>query len=133
MVSEGLTMSESVSDYVGHGQLPAPDIGLAVPWYTETLGFKLLNANAECAWLKLPRGPLLYLRRAAACSAVSRLSRDGLPMPAFMFMTRDIHPLKERLESSQATIRWFRDEGFGWTIQFTDPFGNELGAYQSKS
>ncbi len=123
-------MSEALLEKVDHVQLPVNDIDQAVKWYTNTLGFEPLNQMPHCAWVKLNEGPVLMFHLAPASSIVRWLTNDAFPMPAFMFLTKNINLLKERLEAVNATIRFFQDEGFGWVIKFTDPFGNELGAYQ---
>jgi len=125
-------MSESVLEYVDHVQLPVPDIRQAVQWYADTLGFQPLNQFPDCAWVRLAGGPVLMFHLAPPSSIVRWMSKDQFPMPAFMLLTKNIRLLKERLEHADACIRMFQDEGFGWVIKFTDPFGNELGAYEPK-
>ncbi|MES7204607.1 hypothetical protein U6Q21_12605, partial [Cutibacterium acnes] len=81
---------------------------------------------------KFNSGPVLMLHYSTKNHQTLWLSEDDFPMPSFMFLTKNIDLLHSTLLSKEAKIRLYEDHGFGWVIKFTDPFGNELGAYQPK-
>ena len=113
---------------VDHVQLPVRDLKQATEWYSKVLGLEIMSLG----WLKFGSGPVLMLHETDKDTKVSWLSRDDFPMPAFMFLTRDIKKLHEVLIANNIFIRMFQDEGFGWVIKFVDSDGNELGAYEPK-
>jgi len=111
---------------VDHVQLPVSNLEKATEWYSNVLGLEIMSLG----WLKFDEGPLLMLHQSSKDTNVSWLSEEDFPMPAFMFLTKDIKKLFETLNENKTIIRKYQDEGFGWVIKFVDPFGNELGAYQ---
>ncbi|CAH1211359.1 VOC family protein [Paenibacillus sp. JJ-223] len=111
---------------VDHVQLPVSNLEKATEWYSNVLGLEIMSLG----WLKFGEGPLLMLHYSSKDTNVSWLSEEDFPMPAFMFLTKDIKKLFETLKENKTIIRMYQDEGFGWVIKFVDPFGNELGAYQ---
>ncbi|MED5016571.1 VOC family protein [Paenibacillus chibensis] len=113
---------------VDHVQLPVNNLEKATDWYSSVLGLEIMSLG----WLKFGEGPLLMLHQSSKNTKVSWLSEEDFPMPAFMFLTKDIQKLFETLNENKTFIRKYQDEGFGWVIKFVDPFGNELGAYQPK-
>ena len=117
---------------VDHVQLPVNDIDGAVSWYKEVLGLEVLTVYPHAAWLKFSSGPVLMLHFSTKNDKTQWLSDDGFPMPSFMFLTKHIELLHSTLKTHEVKIRQYEDHGFGWVIKFTDPFGNELGAYQPK-
>ncbi|WP_405155807.1 VOC family protein [Paenibacillus sp. FSL K6-0108] len=117
---------------VDHVQIPVKDVDQAVGWYSEVLGLEPLIVYPHAAWLKFNSGPLLMLHLSSKNDKTLWLSNDGFPMPSFMFLTKDIELLHTTLQSHDVKIRLYEDHGFGWVIKFTDPFGNELGAFQPK-
>lgn len=117
---------------VDHVQLPVNDIDAAVKWYKDVLGLDIITVYPHAAWLKFRSGPVLMLHFSTKNDKTRWLSEDGFPMPSFMFLTKDIELLHSALQVHEVKIRQYEDHGFGWVIKFTDPFGNELGAYQPK-
>jgi len=117
---------------VDHVQLPVTDINKAVSWYSEVLGLEAVTVYPHAAWLTFNSGPLLMLHFSTKNEKTLWLSEDGFPMPAFMFLTKDIKSLHANLQQHKAHIRQYEDHGFGWVIKFVDPFGNELGAFEPK-
>lgn len=115
-------------EYVDHVQLPVNDIEKATEWYANVLGLEVMAPG----WLKFGQGPLLMLHYSSKNTKVSWLSEDDFPMPAFMFLTKNIKTLHAALTENNTFIRMYQDEGFGWVIKFVDPYGNELGAYEPK-
>jgi len=111
---------------VDHIQLPVNNLEKATEWYSNLLGLEIMYLG----WLKFDEVPVLMLHQSSKDTKVSWLSEEDFPMPAFMFLTKDINKLFKTLNENKTIIRMFQDEGFGWVIKFVDPFGNELGAYQ---
>jgi catechol 2,3-dioxygenase-like lactoylglutathione lyase family enzyme len=118
-------------EYVDHVQLPVNNIEKATEWYSKVLGLEILSIHSNStAWLKFGEGPVLMLYYSSKETKISSLSEEEFPMPAFMFLTKNIKKLNEILYENKTLIRMYRTEGYGWVIKFVDPFGNELGAYQ---
>ncbi|MFK7697764.1 VOC family protein [Paenibacillus sp. HJGM_3] len=119
---------DKLIEYVDHVQLPVNDIAKGTEWYSKVLGLEVMAQG----WLKFGQGPLLMLHRSSKDTKVAWLSEDDFPMPAFMFLTKNIKALHATLTENNTLIRIYQEEDFGWVIKFVDPFGNELGAYEPK-
>lgn len=125
----GITETQNkLIECVDHVQLPVNDIEKGTEWYSKMLGLEVMAPG----WLKFDRGPLLMLHPSSKDTKVSWLAEDNFPMPAFMFLTKNMKALHAALTKNNTRIRMYQDEGFGWVIKFVDPFGNELGAYEPK-
>ncbi|RKN85772.1 VOC family protein [Paenibacillus ginsengarvi] len=128
-INNGATRTKNrLIEYVDHVQLPVNNIEKGTEWYSRVLGLEVMAPG----WLKFAQGPLLMLHHSSKDTKVSWLSEDDFPMPAFMFLTKNIEALHAALTDNNSMIRMYQDEGFGWVIKFVDPFGNELGAYAPK-
>ncbi|MFD1956028.1 VOC family protein [Paenibacillus thailandensis] len=56
-------MKSSISNEIVQLYLPVTDIRRSVDWYVKTLGFQVIWEDAGSANLKLPAGPLLFLKK----------------------------------------------------------------------
>jgi len=94
-------------------------IGAAVEWYRDCLGFKLhLEHMRQFYILTLYRGPNLLL-----CAVPAESAKTGMPSPFEYKTKRDITALKDQLAAAGAKVQDIEDKGFAFFLTFTDPFG----------
>ncbi|MFD2611600.1 LamG-like jellyroll fold domain-containing protein [Paenibacillus gansuensis] len=106
------------------------DIQAAVDWYIKHLGFILLQMDPDQKFyfLRLNKGPNLIVR----CTDIydQKMDREAdkedvlKPAPFIFASKRNIESLRENLTYAGASFHDVKDVGFGYFLNFQDPFGH---------
>ena len=118
--------------YLSAISLVVPDYDEAIAFYTEKLGFDLIEdrpLNAEKRWvLVAPPGSRecrLLLARAAAPEQAAVIGRQAGGRVFLFLTTDDFHRDYERMKKAGIAFRETpRQEDYGTVAVFEDPFGN---------
>lgn len=120
-----LSRVSSISIHVGQ-----KDIQAAVEWYIRYLGFFPLHMDPDrqLYFLRLHEEPNLIVRCTDANDRVMEPTTDKEDMrkPApFIFATkRNIRTLHGQMTDAGALVQEVKDIGFGYLLNFQDPFGH---------
>lgn len=113
-------------------ELPVRNVEQSVKWYTEMFGIGLcfpFNEGDDGAFLNL-NGMALGLIRANEIPKLEFVSTRGERKPFFTFQVDNIHELNEEMIRKGVEVQeMVYKPGGGYSFQFKDPDGNQLGIW----
>ena len=130
-------MTDTTSEHGAAVRYHVKDVGRAIAFYTEHLGFKL-QMRAGDAFASVSRGPLVLLLGGPSSSG-SRVLPDGRTQEPggwnrIVLYVPDLAASIERLRSARVHFRNQIESGPGGSqIQIEDPDGNPIELHQPAS
>ncbi|MGE5139198.1 MAG: VOC family protein [Rudaea sp.] len=116
---------------LGYVHLTVSDLGVALPFYTATLGFRLHRRTGDTAWLGAGGEDLLVLTENPGAKNprhATGLYHFAILVPSRLELARSL----ARLAEVQAPLQGFADHLVSEAIYLADPDGNGIEIYRDR-
>jgi len=100
--------------------LPSTNIRRSVEWYVDVFGYSVIWEADDCANLKLPQGPLLFLKKTDQPQPISFLSSDNQVSPIISFKTSNFLAFYALLKAKGIHITEIDEYGEGVNGPYRD-------------
>lgn len=119
-------MSKSFIEQVHYIRIPVKHLEVSAQWYSDILGFQLLNNTVERAILKVNEGPFLLILVPTEDETFAHFTIDNNQEFSIGFTSPELFKFHQHLINHQVTVEDIKeDNGYAY-FHFYDPNGNKL-------
>ncbi|BBH20583.1 hypothetical protein Back11_19280 [Paenibacillus baekrokdamisoli] len=126
-------MEENFIEGIEYTEIPVSDLEIALDWYRNKLGAKVLFQNTELVAVNFITGPSLFLVKTND-QTTSTFLVNGEDHYSIGFKVKNIEGFHNYLKGLGTKVNEIKDEGvIGKFFTFYDPFGNMFDVHQSRA
>ncbi|TVX96244.1 VOC family protein [Cohnella terricola] len=100
--------------------IPSTDIKRSVDWYVDVFAYQLIWVEESSANLKLPSGPLLFLKKIKTSQSLKFITEDQEESPVISFKTSNFISFHNQLKVKGINVSEINEYGLGENGPFRD-------------